>query len=123
VYRHRFDPLRSAGRALAARLSPARGAFRPTTEIPKALFAACQAITGHVRAIEPSDLVLEIISIVVAILLALSVNFLVAQLKAHYEGRIALTTISSEMASNDALLGRLHAGHLTKCRTLGTWRG
>lgn len=63
---------------------------------------------------------LEIISIVVAILLAFGLNFLAGRLKTHYDERVALTAISSEVASNEALVAHLHARHLTKCSALQT---
>ena len=49
--------------------------------------------------IDPSDLVLEVISIVVAILLALSVNFLAGQVKTHNDVQGALNAISAEMSA------------------------
>ena len=121
MYLHLFDALRIARRdAAAAGLSLARGIFRSSAKVPKAVSGACQVVLRHIRAINPSDFVLEIISIVVAILLALSVNFLASQVKAHYDVESALTAISSEMASNKVLIGQMHARHLTKCGVLQT---
>ena len=68
--------------------------------------------------IDPSDLVLEIISIVVAILCALAVNFLAGQIKTHNDVNGALAAIASEMTSNEAAIDRVHARHLTKCGVL-----
>jgi hypothetical protein len=70
--------------------------------------------------IDPSDLALEIISIVVAILLALSVNYLGGQVKTYLDVRNALAAISAEMAGNQATIGRMHPHHLTKCAVLQT---
>ena len=68
--------------------------------------------------IDPSDLVLEIISIVVAILLALAVNLLAGQVKTHNDVLRTLAAISSEMSSNETAIGRIHARHLSKCGML-----
>jgi hypothetical protein len=68
--------------------------------------------------IDPSDLVLEVISIVVAILLALSVNFLAGQVKTHNDVQGALNAISAEMSVNENMIGRLHPTHLKKCGVL-----
>jgi hypothetical protein len=106
IYRLPF--VRSAGRVVA------------TVKFPQAVSRACHAMTAHVRAIDPPDLVLEIISIVVAILLAFGLNFLAGQIKTRYDERVALTAISTEIASNEALVAHLHARHLTKCSTLQT---
>jgi len=55
---------------------------------------------------------------VVAILLALTVNFLAGQVKTHYDVLSAVADIRSEMTSNDALVRRLHPHHLAKCGVL-----
>ena len=68
--------------------------------------------------IDPSDLVLEIISIVVAILLALTVNFLAGQYKTASDVRNALAAISAEMSGNEAAIERVHARHTQKCAAL-----
>jgi hypothetical protein len=68
--------------------------------------------------IDPSDLVLEIISIVVAILLALTVNFLAGQVKTHNDVQSALAAIATEMSSNQAAIEHIHARHLAKCGLL-----
>lgn len=54
----------------------------------------------------------------VAILLALTVNFLAGQVKTHYDVLSAVADIRSEMTSNDALVRRLHPHHLAKCGVL-----
>jgi hypothetical protein len=68
--------------------------------------------------IDPSDLVLEIISIVVAILLALAVNYLGSQVKTHEDVANALAAIGAELAANEALVVRVHPHHLAKCSAL-----
>jgi hypothetical protein len=68
--------------------------------------------------IDPSDLVLEIISIVVAILLALTVNFFAGQVKTHGDTQNALGAIKAEMAANQGLVTRVHPRHLAKCALL-----
>jgi hypothetical protein len=68
--------------------------------------------------IDPSDLVLEIISIVVAILLALTVNFFAGQFKSSGDVRNALASIASEMTANAATIDKLHPLHLRKCTIL-----
>jgi hypothetical protein len=81
---------------------------------------AYKTLSRHLRAIDPSDLFLEIISIVVAILLALSVNFLAGQVKTHYDVQSAVAAIRSEMTFNDTLIRRAHPRHLSKCGILQT---
>ncbi|MBD5656773.1 MAG: hypothetical protein IAI50_16565 [Candidatus Eremiobacteraeota bacterium] len=70
--------------------------------------------------IDPSDLALEIISIVVAILLALGVNYFAGQVKTHDDVRRALAALSAEMESNENAIARIHARHLSKCGVLQT---
>ena len=54
----------------------------------------------------------------VAILLALGVNFLAGQVKTHNDVGRALAAITSEMGSNETAVSRIHARHLKKCDTL-----
>ena len=70
--------------------------------------------------IDPSDLVLEIISIVVAILLALTVNYLAGRVKTHSDVANALGEISAEMSGNAVAVDRIHPRHLKKCAVLQT---
>ncbi len=70
--------------------------------------------------IDPSDLALEIISIVVAILLALTVNFIAGQVKTSFDVRDGIASIVSEMHDNRALIARVHERHKQRCAILTT---
>jgi len=68
--------------------------------------------------IDPSDLALEIISIVVAILLALAGNALVGQLQTNWQVERARASITQELGDNAQSIARVHPRHVAKCQVL-----
>jgi hypothetical protein len=68
--------------------------------------------------IDPSALALEIISIVVAILLAFTLNYLGGRISNHNNIQRSLRAISAEMAANQTSINHFHAHHVAKCAIL-----
>ena len=93
------------------------GARTPDTNGPAVSSEERETRRIRIR-IDPSDLLLEIISIVVAILLALTVNALASEWKTQQNVHSALASIAAELTDNEHLLTTRLPRHERACKIL-----